>query len=147
MAQTRQTSCCHVSRVARYRVQPGELPDLRDTIKDFVQGICKDTEFDELCWGSELPESTVLAVLNGTHTNLQDLANVIRAAGFHLRLVIVNEEKQVVIGDKRFHSEFTDLCEESHCKLMVARKTRNMEHKLFGKMQTNSWNLLLGDLQ
>lgn len=173
-AKNRQTSCCHISRVVRFHTQPGGLPDIRDTIKNFVQDICKDTEFDELCWGSELPESTVQAVLNGTHTNLRDVSNVVRAAGFHLHLVLVHEETQVVIGDKRFQSEFADLYVESRHKLDQAKLLRGegREHDLqstgtdlignclsavrltvramhhsFGKMQPNSWNLLLGDLQ
>jgi len=151
LEKNRQTSSFHVSRVARYRTQPGELPDIRANVKSFVQDICKDTEFDVLCWGADLPESTVQAVLNGTDTKLRDMSKVLRAAGFHLRLVLVHEEQQLVIGDQQFQAKFFNLYKRSFRELLLARLKRaafREEDDCAGfNADPNSWQLLLGDLQ
>jgi hypothetical protein len=139
-----QTSCFHVTRSVRGRTQSAGLPDIRDDVKKFVQGVCKDFDFEELCWGSDLPEANVAAVLNGTRTRLRDLSNVLRAAGYHLHLVLVHEEQRLVIGDEQFQTKFGSLYRKSFERLFLTR--------LFSRVgsedeQPNSWKLLLGDLQ
>jgi hypothetical protein len=142
---------------------------MRAKVKSFVRDICKDAEFDVLCWGAQLSESTVQAVLNGTNTKLSDVSNVLRAAGFHLRLVLVHEEQQLVIGDKQFETNFAQLHKQSHREVAASKEAatvngeqpyrtagkfgcnaaslKRQEQMLRGDVQPNSWNLLLGDLQ
>lgn len=139
-----QTSCFHVTRMVSGRTHRGQLPDIRESVKKFVQGICKDVDFEELCWGSDLPEDIVAAVLNGTHTQLRDLSNVLRAAGYHLRLVLVHEEQRLVIGDEQFQTKFCSVYMRSFEMLFLTRLSSIVGDK--GE-QRNSWNLLLGDLQ
>lgn len=133
-----QTRCFHVTRLMRAQAQPGQLPDLRHSIKGFVQRITRGVDFDELCWGSDLPESTVAAVLNGTHTQLRDLSNVLRAAGFQLHFVLVHEELRKEISDEQMHARF---------RTRYAGACAGASARHAAPVLLNSWKLLLGDLQ